>query len=72
MWNLQYDYKFNDQAALRVNHLRCRGSRQLLVEPVGDALRLSSSGRLRLTEVSFRRVTSATSETSIQLCQCAV
>ena len=67
VWNLQYDHKFDDRAALRVNHLRRRGSRQLLVEPVGDAFRLSSSGRSRYreTEVSFRRVTSATSETSI-------
>lgn len=67
VWNLQYDYKFDDRTGMRVNHLRRSGRHQLIVEPENDVLRLSSTGRSRYheTEVTLRHARSDSRQASL-------
>ncbi len=67
VWNLQYDYKFDEHTGMRVNHLRRSGRQQLIVTPEDAALLLSSTGRSRYheTEVTLRRARSDSKQASL-------
>ncbi|MBP7778859.1 MAG: TonB-dependent receptor [Acidobacteria bacterium] len=67
VWNLQYDYKFDEHTGMRVNHLRRSGRNQLIVTPEDDALLLASTGRSRYqeTEVTLRRALSDSKQASL-------
>ena len=67
VWNLQYEYKFDDRTGMRVNHLRRSGRHQLIVTPDNDALLLSSTGRSRYheTEVTLRHARSDSRQASL-------
>jgi len=60
VWNVEYDHRVGEWFFVKLNHLRRRGSRELIVSPSVDGpsaeLRLASVGRSRYeeTEVTVR------------------
>ncbi len=67
VWNLQYDYKFDERTGMRVNHLRRSSRQQLIVTPEDDALLLASTGRSRYheSEITVRHARSDTQQASL-------